>query len=245
MANVQNKCRFNLYVNNSPTDDVSFQAFNLSHPKLNLSVSCSADSGTPAGMAAVTKLECTVCKKKFKNLTSLNYHEMFHTQEERDEVLGAPAHKPVAEADSGEESDSEEETFKKIKVKKNRPKDGHKSKPQPAKVTDKRLSEASEDSDNACDSNYLSLKHISMSIKKQDERRGARPQDLLPKPTAIKAEAKRTGTPPARKVKFTCDQCKKKFSDALAMEYHKITFHVDCSPPSPKPPAKAPHSSVE
>merc|ERR1712208_59743 len=31
----------------------------------------------------INKFECPICKEKFKNEISLNYHEMFHTEEER------------------------------------------------------------------------------------------------------------------------------------------------------------------
>ena len=34
------------------------------------------------------KFECSVCKKKFKNETSLNYHEVFHTEDERKAAEG-------------------------------------------------------------------------------------------------------------------------------------------------------------
>merc|ERR1712130_795298 len=128
----------------------------------------------------------------------------------------------------------------------------------------------SEDSDNACDSNYLSLKHISMSIKKQDERRGAKDLSSIPKPMqkqtdvtqhpkvqiepeekpkapsqkpepkpVSKQKAKAATSEPlsSKKVKLTCDQCKKKFSEIMALEYHKITFHAEVAP---SPPAPAP-----
>ena len=40
---------------------------------------------------------------------------------------------------------------------------------------------------------------------------------------------------PPKKVKLTCDQCKKKFSEIMALEYHKITFHADAAPSPPAP----------
>ena len=243
-----------------------------------------------------TQVECAVCKKRFKNETSKNYHEMFHTQEERDEANGGPVSKPKSRADDFSDSDSDSELFENRKTKKGAgkakeevkkvEKEALKTKPEmvkaeAAKVLKKRFSEASEDSDNACDSNYLSLKHISMSIKKQDERRGAKevsakpmqkqadvtqpPKAALsknktqpkaeiepekeekprapsqkpePKPvTKQKAKAATSEPLSSKKVKLTCDQCKKKFSEIMALEYHKITFHAEVAP---SPPAPAP-----
>ena len=226
-------------------------------------------------MSPATKLECPVCKKKFKNVTSLNYHEMYHTQDERDEANGVSSPAP-ARRQSYSESDSDSETFKKIKAKKNPQKQKEEAKKiveventEPAKVAHKRFSEASEDSDTTCDSNYLSLKHISMSIKKQDEKRGAKdaaltiaarpttklevkpiPKTEVPphKNTELKPEPKAKGnfaeSSSSKKVKFPCDKCKKKFSDMMAMEYHKITFHVEAPPTPPPRPAPLPTPSV-
>ena len=234
-----------------------------------------------------------MCKKKFKNETSKNYHEMFHTQEERDEANGGPVAKPKSRAEDFSDSESDSELLENRKTKKaaskvkeevNRiEKETLKTKPEmvkaeAAKVLKKRFSEASEDSDNACDSNYLSLKHISMSIKKQDERRGAKEVSAIPKPmqkqadvTPSKAALAKTKTQPkpeseekpmpkapiqkpepkpvtkpkpkaviseplsSKKVKLTCDQCKKKFSEIMALEYHKITFHAVAAPSPPTP----------
>ena len=238
-----------------------------------------------------------MCKKKFKNETSKNYHEMFHTQEERDEANGV--RKPKSRTEDFSDSDSDSEMLENRKTKKGGPKAKEevkkvekevlKTKPEmvkaeAAKVLKKRFSEASEDSDNACDSNYLSLKHISMSIKKQDERRGAKEvSSSIPKPiekqpdvtTPPKAALAKTKSQPklpieseseekpkpkapsqkpepksvtkqkpkaviseplsSKKVKLTCDQCKKKFSEIMALEYHKITFHAEVAPSPPTP----------
>ena len=237
---------------------------------------------------ASSQVECEVCKKKFKNETSKNYHEMFHTQEERDEANGSFVGNSKSREDSNSDTDSEameSSKAKKVagKVKettKKAAKEPGKTKPEiakaePAKVLKKRFSEASEDSDNACDSNYLSLKHISMSIKKQDERRGAKevasnsstpkpiqkPTEPIPPTAAALSKAKPQLKPqsealqkpeqkpvtkqkpkavpseplPPKKVKLTCDQCKKKFSEIMALEYHKITFHADAAPSPPTP----------
>ena len=243
------------------------------------------------------KVECAVCKKKFKNETSKNYHEMFHTQEERNEANGISKPPTKSRADDLTESDSDSEILDNRKTKKavvkakedwkKTEKEVLKTKPEmvkaeAAKILKKRFSEASEDSDNACDSNYLSLKHISMSIKKQDERRGVKDVSSTPAkplqkqvevpPSPAKAalpktksqpklpvepakEEKKVPTPKpepkpvtkqkpkvttsepvsSKKVKLTCDQCKKKFSEIMALEYHKITFHAEVAPSSPTP----------
>ena len=59
-----------------------------------------------------------MCKKRFKNETSKNYHEMFHTQEERDEANGGPVSKPKSRADDFSDSDSDSELFENRKTKK-------------------------------------------------------------------------------------------------------------------------------
>merc|ERR1712129_418254 len=44
-----------------------------------------------------------------------------------------------------------------------------------------------------------------------------------------------------KKIKLTCEKCKKKFSEIMALGYHKITFHVEAAPsPQQTPPASKP-----
>ena len=324
------------------------------------------------------KFECFICKKKFKNETSLNYHEMFHTEEERKAAEGikvAPANIITGKVNY-KDFDSEEDfvsTKKKVRnkkvVKKRNSNIGNKKESLKAATkreiksdaihTDddsefetsvtkssknkslntptitscvnsnnvektKTFSEISGDSDSesaSCDSKYLSLKHISRSMKKtskpihitkhyssssdndrlsskfiqkeidqtesaSDLKKGVMPKkdmiDLKSVTDDMKSNSKSQGnkemseendcapmlaisetesedevaskdknkepelTPDPniqvnspgvnslsaspktlRRIKFGCEKCRKKFNDPMALEYHKITFHVD------------------
>ena len=60
------------------------------------------------------KFECSVCKKKFKNETSLNYHDMFHTDDERKAAEGIkvnPSVNCLKEKISYTDFDSEDDDF--------------------------------------------------------------------------------------------------------------------------------------
>ena len=330
------------------------------------------------------KFECFICKKKFKNETSLNYHEMFHTEEERKAAEGikvAPANIITGKVNY-KDFDSEEDfvsTKKKVRnkkvVKKRNSNIGNKKESLKAATkrqiksdaihTDddsefetsvtkssknkslntptitscvnsnnvektKTFSEISGDSDSesaSCDSKYLSLKHISRSMKKtskpihitkhyssssdndrlsskfiqkeidqtesaSDLKKGVMPKkdmiDLKSVTDDMKYNSKSQGnkemseendcapmlaisetesedevaskdknkepelTPDPniqvnspgvnslsespktlRRIKFGCEKCRKKFNDPMALEYHKITFHVEEDTASP------------
>ena len=189
-----------------------------------------------------------MCKKKFKNETSKNYHEMFHTQEERNEANGISKPPTKSKADDLTESDSDSEILDNRKTKKavvkakedwkKTEKEVLKTKPEmvkaeAAKILKKRFSEASEDSDNACDSNYLSLKHISMSIKKQDERRGVK--DVSSTPATSKPLQKQVEVPPSP---AKAALPKTKSQPKLPVEPAKEEKKVPTPKPEPKPVTK-------
>ena len=162
-------------------------------------------------------------RQKFNNETSLNYHElMTHTASEFAAGRGATLQPSASEQ-------------KKL----------------PPKIREKRKEEfapqkfnvSSSDSDSEDDSKHLSLAHISRSVQRMS---GSKSKQEIKKVSEAPAP-----TPPAKQVKQaskvvpkaartekekqSCDKCKKKFSDNLALEYHKITFHVENVPRKIKP----------
>ena len=94
--------------------------------------------------------KCTHCSKKFKNETSLNYHSMFHTSEE-----STPPPPPST-------STSTQPQTKKLDPS---PKPLVKS----SQTHARSVSYDSSDSDSDNDSKFLSLKHISNSVKRMSE----------------------------------------------------------------------------
>ena len=89
--------------------------------------------------------KCSSCNKKFKNETSLNYHSMFHTSEEKSPYT-EPA-KPTKSSDKDVKNDIRSHS----------------------KIQHTSNSYDSSDSDSDDDSRHLSLKHISNSVKRHSE----------------------------------------------------------------------------
>ena len=102
-----------------------------------------------------------------------------------------------------------------------------------AKKSSRSASFDSSDSDSDNESRHLSLKHISNSVKRISEEKQKNVQKfpkLKPKVSESESEQEAKKTP---KTKQECDKCKKKFSNSMALEYHKITFHVTSEASSP------------
>ena len=153
------------------------------------------------------EFRCSTCSKKFKNETSLNYHSMFHTAEEKpSETPSSTTSAPVSSVPTP-------------------------SLPTPVKPTPKLgpVSCNSSDSDSDNDSRHLSLKHISNSVKRISE---SQKKLKLKRQSESETEPKIAKKPPA-KFLLECEKCKKKFKDSLAFEYHKITFHIQSERSSP------------
>lgn len=143
---------------------------------------------------------CPTCSKKFKNETSLNYHSMFHTADEK------PS-EPTSSATTTTTTSVSSVTPSTTSL--------------PSSAS-KSASYESSDSDSDNDSRHLSLKHISNSVKRITESQKKLKEKNQPE---TETELKVTKKPPI-KPKLECEVCRKKFKDPLAFEYHKITFHV-------------------
>ena len=153
---------------------------------------------------------CPTCNKKFKNETSLNYHSMFHTTEE----------KPSEPTSSAKTTTAPTAMSSVVLSTTSMPSSA--SKP---------VTYDSSDSDSDNDSRHLSLKHISNSVKRITEsQKKMKPNNQTETLTDPKVAKKS----PAVKTKLECEICKKKFKDPLAFEYHKITFHVQAEARSPR-----------
>ena len=155
--------------------------------------------------------KCTSCNKKFKNETSLNYHSMFHTSEEKSpSIIEPPKYSKSLEKDA------------KIDIRSQN------------KTQNTSAMFVSSDSDSDDDSRHLSLKHISNSVKRHSTSSTVLKKleiEVKAKPVS-KIVVQKPETDIKKKVsKFECEKCKKKFKDPMTLEYHKITFHVEKSSP--------------
>ena len=150
-------------------------------------------------------LKCPICSKKFKNETSLNYHQMFHTNDEiplTNKTLSTS--KPVKKTGGSQAS--------------------HRSKED--KKPSRSASFDSSDSDSDNESRHLSLKHISNSVKRISEEKQKNVKKFPKMKPKISESESEVEVKKMTKVKLECENCRKKFSSAMALEYHKITFHV-------------------
>ena len=133
---------------------------------------------------------CPTCSKKFKNETSLNYHSMFHTA---DEKPSEPTPSATTTTSTAVSSVAPSTT------------------PMPSSAS-KPVSYDSSDSDSDNDSRHLSLKHISNSVKRITE---TQKKLKLKNQTDTVTEPKVAKKSPAVKTKLECEICKKKFKDPL------------------------------
>ena len=103
------------------------------------------------------------------------------------------------------------------------------------KASSRSASFDSSDSDSDNESKHLSLKHISNSVKRisEEKQRNVKKFPKL-KPKISESESEQE-VKKVKKTKLECEKCKKKFSTSVALEYHRITFHVESGTSSPSP----------
>ena len=193
----------------------------------------------------VAKVKCDNCPRTFKNDITLQYHQL-HCEAPKSSLASAVEkkiiHKKAAESPA-------DKILRKLseKVIESQPS------PSPEVVPSNKQEESNDEINKKPEPK---MKKISVNIKKINKKELNRLSDDVPSTGLTKKKnlpVKKSPFKPKSKSKsssedktwlggrlnrnnpnketsgkrFDCDRCKKKFSDKIALEYHKITFHVE------------------